>query len=113
LVRDSIRLWTTGTWGDSNCGGTLALAIKQCGYDGILFKGASDHPVYLYIDSKGPQLLDASAYWGKDAVDTEDMLTEVHKGKKKPAADVPASFPDDADPEDSVQAVLFTSFIVQ
>jgi len=75
----------TGTWGDSNCGGTLALAIKQCGYDGILFKGASDHPVYLYIDSKGPQLLDASAYWGKDAVETEDLLTEIHKGKKKPA----------------------------
>ncbi len=75
----------TGTWGDSNCGGTLALAIKQCGYDGILFKGASDHPVYLFIDAKGPQLLDASPYWGKDAVETEDLLTEVHKGKKKPA----------------------------
>jgi aldehyde:ferredoxin oxidoreductase len=27
--------------GDSNCGGTLAYAIKQCGYDGIFFKGSS------------------------------------------------------------------------
>ncbi len=75
----------TGTWGDSNCGGTLALAIKQCGYDGILFKGASPSPVYLLIDSNGPQLLDASAYWGKDAVETEDLLIAAHTRKKKPA----------------------------
>ncbi|KAF0109573.1 MAG: aldehyde:ferredoxin oxidoreductase [Chloroflexi bacterium] len=75
----------TGTWGDSNCGGTLALAIKQCGYDGILFKGASDHPVYLYIDSKGPQLRDASGLWGKDAVETEDLLIAEHRHKKHPA----------------------------
>ena len=75
----------TGTWGDSNCGGTLALAIKQCGYDGILFKGASKQPVYLLIDANGPQLLDASAYWGKDAVETEDLLIAAHTRKKKPA----------------------------
>lgn len=75
----------TGTWGDSNCGGTLALAIKQCGYDGILFKGASRKPVYLYIDSKGPQLLDATPYWGKDAVETEDLLIAAQTTKKKPA----------------------------
>jgi len=75
----------TGTWGDSNCGGTLALAIKQCGYDGILFRGVSTKPVYLFIDSQGPQLLDASQYWGKDAVETEDLLIAAHTHKKKPA----------------------------
>ncbi|MDP2795696.1 MAG: flagellar basal body-associated FliL family protein [Sulfurisoma sp.] len=42
-----------------------------------------------------------------------DGPKEVGKGKKKAAAEAPASFPDEADPEDSVQAVLFTSFIVQ
>ena len=29
----------TGGWGEANCGGTLALAIKQCGYDGIFSRG--------------------------------------------------------------------------
>jgi len=29
----------TGGWGDSNCGGTLAPAIKQCGYDAKLCRG--------------------------------------------------------------------------
>lgn len=42
-----------------------------------------------------------------------DGPKEPAKGKKKAAADAPATFPDDADPDDSVQAVLFTSFIVQ
>ena len=75
----------TGTWGDANCGGTLAYAIKQCGYDGILFKGQSAKPVYLYVDSHGPQLCDASHLWGKDAVETEDLLLSEYHGKKRPA----------------------------
>src|SRR5512147_224326 len=31
----------TGAWGEANCGGTLASAIKRSGYDGIFFKGIS------------------------------------------------------------------------
>jgi aldehyde:ferredoxin oxidoreductase len=75
----------TGTWGDSNCGGTLAFAIKQCGYDGILFRGISEHPVYLIIDHHGPQLRDARHLWGKDAVETEDLLTAEYGQRKHPA----------------------------
>ena len=75
----------TGTWGEANCGGTLAHAIKQCGFDGILFKGISPKPVYLYIDSHGPQLREASHLWGKDAIETEDWLMVEHAGKKRPA----------------------------
>lgn len=78
----------TGTWGDANCGGTLSLAIKQCGYDGIFFKGISANPVYLVIDSSGPRLLDAAPYWGKDAVESEDLLVAAHTHKKKPAVAV-------------------------
>lgn len=75
----------TGTWGDSNCGGTLAFAIKQCGVDAILFRGISPKPVYFYMDAHGPQLLDAAFLWRKDAVEAEDMLIAAHPGKKKPA----------------------------
>jgi aldehyde:ferredoxin oxidoreductase len=75
----------TGGWGDANCGGTFSPGIKQAGYDGIFFKGVSSEPVYLYIDNKGPQLLDATKYWGStDAVDTEKQLIEKHTVKKKP-----------------------------
>lgn len=78
----------TGGWGDANCGGTLAPAIKQCGYDGIFFKGIANKPVYLYVDNKGAQLRDASHVWGKDAVDTEEILEKENWTKKKPSVAV-------------------------
>jgi len=66
----------TGGWGDANCGGNLAPAIKRCGYDGIFFKGISEKPVYLYVDGGRFELRDASHVWGKDAVEAEKLLIE-------------------------------------
>ena len=50
----------TGTWGDSNCGGDLAPAIKQCGYDAIFFSGISPKPVYLSVTDGSAELVDAA-----------------------------------------------------
>lgn len=75
----------TGGWGDANCGGTLSPAIKQCGYDGIFLKGLSPAPVTLVIDADGPRLQDASALWGRDALETEEILRRDFAGKKRPA----------------------------
>lgn len=74
----------TGGWGDANCGGTFSPAIKQCGFDGIFFTGKAEKPVYLYVDNKGGQLIDAEDYWGLDAVETENQLEKKHWVKKKP-----------------------------
>lgn len=74
----------TGGWGDANCGGTLSVAIKRCGYDGIFFTGISEKPVYVYVGAKGVEIRDASHVWGKDAYDAEKILTEECKGKKTP-----------------------------
>ena len=78
----------TGGWGDANCGGNFSPAIKQCGYDGIFFKGISKNPVYLIVDEEGARLEDASSLWGKDAVETEKYLENKHRTKKKPSAAV-------------------------
>ncbi len=75
----------TGGWGDANCGGSLSPTIKQTGYDGIFFKGIAPRPVVFVLDVKGPRLLDASALWGRDAVETEEMLKMGYEGKKRPA----------------------------
>ena len=72
----------TGTWGEANCGGTFSPAIKQCGYDGIFFKGISEKPVYLYADHGKAELRDASGLWGKDTVETVEILTKDTNGKK-------------------------------
>ncbi|HSO20532.1 MAG TPA: aldehyde ferredoxin oxidoreductase N-terminal domain-containing protein, partial [Desulfosarcina sp.] len=74
----------TGTYGDANCGGNLSPGIKGCGVDAIFFTGQSDRPVYLYADTGGGELRDASHLWGKDAVETERLLVERH-GKKRRA----------------------------
>jgi aldehyde:ferredoxin oxidoreductase len=78
----------TGGWGDSNCGGDLAPAIKHCGFDAIFFKGVSEKPVYAYIDNKGASLMDAGEYWGLDAIEAEKRLIEAHMTAKKPAVAV-------------------------
>lgn len=75
----------TGGWGDANCGGMFSPAIKQCGFDGIFFKGIAQTPVYLYCDNKVAELRDASSYWGMDAAEAEEKLTSAHWEKKKPS----------------------------
>ncbi len=74
----------TGGWGDANCGGTFSPAIKRCGYDGIFFTGVSATPVYLNVEKGKAELRDASALWGKDTVETEEMLISQARGRKKP-----------------------------
>jgi len=65
---------TGGAFGFANCGGNFAPKIKRCGYDGIFFRGISPKPVYLYVDNGNAKLRDASHLWGKDAIETEDLL---------------------------------------
>jgi aldehyde:ferredoxin oxidoreductase len=80
----------TGGWGDANCGGTFSPAIKRCGYDGIFFTGQADRPVYLYVDSGRAELRDASGLWGKDALETEEILIRETGGQARVACIGPA-----------------------
>jgi len=64
----------TGGWGDANCGGQFSPAIKKCGYDGIFFVGAADHPVILVAKGGKISLEDATDLWGKDTTVAEEEL---------------------------------------
>ncbi len=68
----------TGGWGDANSGGYFAAYLRFAGYDGILIKGVSEKPVYLYIDNGTAELRDAAGLWGKDTYETDDLLKEEH-----------------------------------
>ena len=70
----------TLTWGDANCGGTFGPHLKFAGYDGVIFSGASDKPVYLWIKDGVAELRDASGLWGKDTNETEDELQSLGEG---------------------------------
>jgi len=64
----------TRGWGDANSGGDFGPYLKFSGYDGVFFTGASEKPVYLLIRDGNVELKDASHLWGKDTVETEDIL---------------------------------------
>ena len=72
----------TNGWGDANCGGDFGPFLKKAGYDGLLFYGSGDHPVYLWIDEGKAELRDASHLWGKDTNETEDIIKEEHGDKR-------------------------------
>ncbi|MEM4487919.1 MAG: aldehyde ferredoxin oxidoreductase C-terminal domain-containing protein [Desulfurococcaceae archaeon] len=57
----------------------LAAELKSAGYDGILIRGISKDPVYLYIDDDKVELRDASKLWGKTSVELLKSLREELK----------------------------------
>ncbi|MBL0715546.1 MAG: hypothetical protein JJV98_17800, partial [Desulfosarcina sp.] len=72
----------TGGWGDANCGGNFAPAIKQCGYDGLFFTGISPRPVYLIVRQGRAELCEAGDIWGQDTYTTERLLKEKNGGAR-------------------------------
>jgi aldehyde:ferredoxin oxidoreductase len=72
----------TGTWAESNSGGTFGPELKTGGYDAVFFSGISPRPVYLLIRQGKAELKDASQLWGKDAYETQDMLLEAYQDRR-------------------------------
>jgi len=66
----------TGGWGDANSGGYFGSELKSAGWDAIFFTGTASSPKYLLVTDKGLELKDASHIWGKDTVDTEEILAK-------------------------------------
>jgi aldehyde:ferredoxin oxidoreductase len=64
----------TNIWGEAAIGGNFSPKLKMAGYDGIVFVGASDTPVFLVIDDDRVELTDAGHLWGKDTYETTDIL---------------------------------------
>jgi aldehyde:ferredoxin oxidoreductase len=60
----------TGTVTDSHQGGWSAARLRWAGFDGLLFKGKADKPVYAYVEDGTVELRDASEVWGKGIHDT-------------------------------------------
>ncbi len=72
----------TGGWGDANCGGFFSQKLKRAGYDAVFFTGKSDNPVYVIIGENEISFKDARSLWGKDAVETEELIKEELGDKK-------------------------------
>ncbi len=78
----------TGTLGDANAGGFFGPELKAAGYDAVFFKGISKKPVYLLILDDKVQLKDASHLWGKDTVETGQLIRRETGNKKTRVASI-------------------------
>ena len=70
----------TGGYGESYCGGSLAMKIKACGADAVLLKGACQSLKYLYINNGRVEFRDASPIQGADTHTAEKFILNPRKG---------------------------------
>jgi aldehyde:ferredoxin oxidoreductase len=80
----------TGGWGDANAGGSFGPYLRFSGYDAVFFTGVSDRPVYLLLDDGVVSVEDAGELWGKDCLETDDLLKARHGAEAQIACIGPA-----------------------
>ena len=66
----------TGFFGESNVGGSWAVHFKRAGFDGIVIKGESSAPIYLWIHDGRVELRDARPIWGKTSYESAEWLKQ-------------------------------------
>lgn len=60
--------------GDAQVGGFFPAQLKFAGFDGLVIRGRSEQPVYLYLADGQAELRDAAALWGKTTLAVEQQL---------------------------------------
>lgn len=67
----------TGLWGESNCGGFFGPEMRAAGHDGLLLRGSSEAPVYLWISEEGVEFKPADEMWGSsDTYETQARIRD-------------------------------------
>jgi aldehyde:ferredoxin oxidoreductase len=82
----------TGHYGDANAGAWFGAELKNSGYDGIILKGKSAKPVYIYVKDGAAEIRDAGSFWGKDTYKTQEEIKQAHDDNRTQIACIgPAS----------------------
>ena len=68
----------TGLFGTSNSGCYWGSQLKLAGYDTVIIRGKSRHPVYIHIEDGCTKIIPAPHLWGLDAWDTIAALRQEH-----------------------------------
>ncbi len=66
----------TGGYASASVGGMLTAEMKYAGYDSIVVEGASETPVYLYVNDDEVEVRDATLYWGQGGMTAERALKD-------------------------------------
>ena len=66
---------------DSHHGGWSGARLKWAGFDGLLFEGEAEEPVYAYVEDGEVELRDASHLWGQGVHATMDDIESELDGE--------------------------------
>ena len=71
----------TGTVTDSHHGGWSGARLKWAGFDGLIFEGQADEPVYAYVEDGTLELRDATHLWGMGVHQARDVIEDEVDGR--------------------------------
>ena len=71
----------TGTWADSNSGGSVASHLRQAGFDALVVKGRAPKPTVLVIRDETLEFVPAHELWGQEIPETFHALKQTYGGK--------------------------------
>jgi len=66
---------------DSHHGGWSGARLKWSGFDGLLFEGKAEEPVYAYVEDGEVELRDASHLWGSGVHETVETVEDEIEGE--------------------------------
>lgn len=72
----------TGTWADSNSGGSVCSHLRLAGYDALVVRGKAAVPTLLVIRDGEISFEPAGELWGQEIPETFDALTQRFGGKR-------------------------------
>jgi aldehyde:ferredoxin oxidoreductase len=73
----------TGTWADSNSGGSVASHLRTAGYDALVVSGRAAEPTTLIIHDDKVEFVPAGELWGKEIPEAFDALKAEYGGKSE------------------------------
>ncbi|MGN6110930.1 MAG: aldehyde ferredoxin oxidoreductase N-terminal domain-containing protein, partial [Kofleriaceae bacterium] len=72
----------TGTWADSNSGGSVCSHLRHAGYDAVVVSGRAAEPTVLVIRDGEVLFEPAGELWGQQIPETFDAVKRQYGGKR-------------------------------
>src|SRR5262245_50795712 len=73
----------TGSWADSNSGGSVASQLRRAGFDAMVVKGRASAPTILVVRDGEVRFDDATGFWGQEIPPVFDALRERYGAKSE------------------------------
>jgi len=66
----------TGIWNEATVGGYWAEQLRAASYDGLIFTGRAEEPVYVWVADETVEIRPAAHLWGRETYETTDRIRE-------------------------------------